>query len=63
MEGSVITGLEFDEVVEVALEDDVERVALSVLSVEVESGSVMLKYAEVNPSGVSELIQKKKTLE
>lgn len=62
MEGSVITGLVFDEVVEVALEDAVERVAYSV-PVEVGPGSVMLKYAEVNPSGVSELIQKKKTLE
>lgn len=43
---------------------DVEvDVAELVAEVDVEVGSVMLKYDEMKPSGWSELIQKKKTLE
>jgi hypothetical protein len=55
-------------VAELGVEDVVFALAegewVAVLSaVEVGSGSVILKYAEVNPSGVSEFIQKKKTFE
>lgn len=65
-EGGVVGGM--SDAVELDMEDVVfvleegEWVAVPSV-VEVGSGFEILKYAEVNPSGVSEFIQKKNTFE